>query len=497
MAKKRFVWDNFTGGLSPSSFRGAKGQYANGTSVYPLMPDATLPDTKGDYILFVEKLTEIGTTDVDQSNAITGFVVDPTNSNDMYAWAPAVGELYKISGVSGAPTITKPVDTGVTEDSGLAYYNGGIFYAKRSGNDVGRYDISGASNDVDYMSTIPSGGAQQNDTSGIPHPMHVHIDNQLYIGDGRWVNKLNQNDGTEVGIYTNKALDLPIDQQIACFESYEEILVIGTNSKNASSGVMRKGTPTVFFWDTFNDSYTSAVPVNVGQLMSLKYSNGYLVAFGNRGEILVYNGRSFDMIQRLQNFDAPIIGQHGVCVANNGLLVYGGTNIYYIDTDKNFSIHPTHTTPSKTSTQGAIAVRLGSTTLDQIYAATDLGLFQTDTSNTVYNGAYIQSIYYTSPRNIKIEGAHVYFTGGACPASNYSATLSVVDFAGNTNTVGAVSSTNHGGKQYIHFDGTKAGSSALNFIMHGGFAVKYTAGTITSQNPVKMIVIDFTEVDEY
>lgn len=496
MARKQIIWDDFSGGMSQNPFFGAKGQYANSEGINIDVNLTNIPDERGNYIYFGTNFSEIGASTVDQTSAITGFVHDPKTGSSAgtsvnYAYNDSVGELYKIVGItrSGA-TISKVNDTTTAETKGLAYYNDGIFYS--TGADIGRYgDLSGTPTaDDDWMSTVATSGAVQNDSTA-DHPMHVHKDNKLYIGDGRYVNAL------ETTTYTNQALDIPIDYSVVAMDSFGNDLLIAANL--AKSGFARKGPAKVFFWNTFDDSFYRVEDVHIEEIRTIKYINGNLLVFSSRGEILVWDNQSFRVIHRLSDREAPIAGQHGIDNYLGGLLVAGSTKIFYLDLDSGIKVHSYYSTPAISSTQGAISVVTDAVATDNIniYCGTDTGLFELNSTATADAGAFIQSLYFTTDKTIKIESAQIYMVGGV--TSGPDSLLQIIDLGGTATTIGTLTNANHANKRRINFDGMTDGSGTMPEVI-GGFAIKYKANSAFATGNVgaiKSIVVNFETAERY
>ena len=119
---------------------------------------------------------------------------------------------------------------------------------------VGRYDGVNGTIDDDFMSTVPTGSGDFDDTNyELPHPLEVGDDDVLYIGDGRYVHAYDGGQGTN-GTFFEEVLTLPAGYVITAFGRVTDYLVVFAYKSNFVSGSNSylQGTSKAFFWDYLN-----------------------------------------------------------------------------------------------------------------------------------------------------------------------------------------------------------------------------------------------------
>lgn len=266
--------DSILGGISPSIYKGRKDQFATSIGIDPDLPiepdSASIRKTGG-------VLTP--TSYVDFSGAaLTSYVnwlmTCPQNGN-LYAYL-ANGRFLSYDTSFVETNITGSPLTGGAGNGG-AYYNNYIYLAEDG--DVSRYGPLDNSpvivENVWTGATLGSKAALGNPTfpsaQGISypnHPMHVHVDNKLYVGDFETAANANQGRGKVHFIKTERGTDegdtnsgttenafyLPYSYVPIDIESWGNdlaVLAVPMHATGANATTVQ-GKAVLFLWDAIN-----------------------------------------------------------------------------------------------------------------------------------------------------------------------------------------------------------------------------------------------------
>lgn len=274
MADFRITIDSVLGGISPNPYLGMRNQYHAAIGVDPDRPIQTSGVTKTSGMLVPSQATDVSGAGL--SGYPVWIVTNPKGTTDeaIYVYA-SDGEFLSYSNAAGNTETVEGTPTSGA-GNGMAYYNNFIYLATPT--DISRYGpLDGTptlSNTVWTGATLGTQTALSNASyptqRGVTlpnHPLFVHIDNKLYVGDtvtanndnlGRgvvhWVRTKrssggvegNDNDGSTYG-----AFYLPFGYAPTAFASWGTDLVVAAipNSSNAS---IRMGNAKLFFWDAIN-----------------------------------------------------------------------------------------------------------------------------------------------------------------------------------------------------------------------------------------------------
>jgi len=321
MAKFTITIDNILEGIAPNLYKGRQGQFAASIGIDPDLP---LTDTgiKTSGVLVPSTYADFSSTGL--SGYPLWIITNPKNEL-LYAYA-SDGEFISYSATFGSETVIGVPTSGV--GNGAAYYNNFIYLATPT--NISRYgplsETAALTNTVWTGTTLGSQTAlgdiayPANRGVTLPnHPMHVHSDNKLYVGDfstaaeanrGRglihWIrttrgtNEGDTNDGT-----TRSAFVLPFGYAPTDIESWGNDLVIsaiylggentaGTNI--AANNTLISGRAALFFWDAVNAPSLPyrMVPLVDPSVTALLNHNGTLYIFSgnmNNGmRVSVYEG---------------------------------------------------------------------------------------------------------------------------------------------------------------------------------------------------------------
>lgn len=228
------------------------------------------------------------------STAPYAIITTPKNTN-IYALLMN-GRLISYNSSFGSETLISAIPSCTSDGTFGVYYNNYIYVGTTT--DISRYgplsDTPALTNSIWTGSTLGSQTALTNTSyprirgtvGRLPNrPMFVHGDNKLYMGDFKNGQGLihaikttkttyegDTNDGSAYNV-----LDLPFGYMPTCIGSLGNDLVIG--AIQTTDGTIAQGKASLFFWDTFNDSFYLQVPVPDPMVTALVNNNGYLYVF--------------------------------------------------------------------------------------------------------------------------------------------------------------------------------------------------------------------------
>ena len=268
--KFKITIDNVIGGISPSLYRGKAGQFNTSIGIDPDKPQQSGSTIKTSGVLMPSAYTDF------TGAALTGYAkwitTNPHDSN-IYVYA-SDGEFLSYNSAFGSETDIGTPTSGI--GNGMAYYNNFIYLATPT--DISRYgplDNSPSLANTFWTSTL-SLAALGNPTYPtqrqvlLPnHPMHVHNDNKLYIGDfetstssaneGRGkISYIRTNSGTDEGDTNDGSAEnvffLPPSYAPVDIESWGTDLVIAAipMSTVGINNTIAQGKAKLFFWDAVN-----------------------------------------------------------------------------------------------------------------------------------------------------------------------------------------------------------------------------------------------------
>ena len=297
----KVTFESILGGWSQTQYQGKKDTYQSSIAIDPDFPIGTDVRTSGMICPTVyEKFS---------STNVTGFpkwILSNIKDEYIYTYM-SDGKFVSYDNTLASETLIGTPTSGA--GNGGAYYNNYIYLATPT--DVSRYGPLSSSptlvNNAWTGSTLGSLTALTNTTypslRGTPipnHPMHVHVDNCLYVGDvsnGQGIiNKINTKKTTYEGDTNDgsayNALDLPFGYWPTDIESYGTDLVI--LAIQTSSVVLNQGRAALFFWDCVSDSFYRVVKIPDPIGTALLNNNGILYIFSgnavNGVRISYYSG---------------------------------------------------------------------------------------------------------------------------------------------------------------------------------------------------------------
>lgn len=302
MAIQNLQIENILEGWSTTDYFSSKGQYNSSLGVDPDYP-ATSSATKTSGVLVPTRYEKFSGTEL---TGYPNWIITNNKTSDSYVYT-STGLVHSFNSSIAMRTTdaaTAPASFPLTLTGGAgnggAYYNNYIYFAEAT--DISEYgpltDSGGAATSVAETENVWTGAkfgktALSNVTYpslqgiAIPnHPMHVHTDTSMYIGDtlaGQGViHRLNtkktthegDTNGTTVPSAYN-ALDLPFGYYPTDIESYgTDIVVAAIQTTNAT---INQGKAALFFWDPTNtDSFYRQIALPDPLVTAILNVNGIL-----------------------------------------------------------------------------------------------------------------------------------------------------------------------------------------------------------------------------
>ena len=322
---RRFVIDNFLGGLAPSIYVGN-----------PL--NQMDPDHSSGWELFASAqagLLQRGysskpITNVSLLQGTMHWMKNYNRSVGSFAYGLGtdvnliMNRLYRVDLSTDTMTNNAQFPHSISSSTGaqmngtgMEFYGGFLYYA--SGRYLGRYDMSLTFNDSFnvFLGTQALGDQ-------IDHPM-VQGGGKLFIGNSNF--SLNTPCIATVdssGAVNLAALDLSqIEQVIKAVEYNRNFLYIATTNNTAAN--TNSSDSFLFVWDGISGSWQEQFRFPEENFTALKFANGQLFCWGNRG-FYRFTGSGFELIYPING--GPSAG--GVGVHPNGIIYFrDGAGVIY------------------------------------------------------------------------------------------------------------------------------------------------------------------------
>lgn len=279
--KSTITIDSIDGGWTDAQYVASQSTYDSSVAIDPDFAIGSQIKTSGAIIPVVyEKFS---------STNVSGYpkwLITDIKDELLYAYM-SDGKFVSYSNTLGSETLVGTPTSGA--GNGAAYYNNYIYLATPT--DISRYGP--ISNSPSLANTVWTSTwsltALTNTTypslRGTPipnHPMHLHVDNYLYVGDvvaGQGVihkiktKKTTYEGDTNDGSAFN-SLDLPFGYYPTDIESYgTDVAIIAIKT---SSTVLNQGKSMLFLWDGTSDSYYRATPLPDPLATAMLNHNGIL-----------------------------------------------------------------------------------------------------------------------------------------------------------------------------------------------------------------------------
>ena len=210
---------------------------------------------------------------------INWLAQDPDTGN-IYALF-SDGSLYKRAGSGGSWSEMTGYGTSLDQGNGLGVFNGYLYKARNGILD--RLNISTFvwSNDWAFFTSQPN-------ITSVTHPMKRGQDNSLYIGDGKYISKVDSS-----GVFSAQALDLPQGYQIKAIDELGRYLAILAKEQNASQVA-------IFPWNRVASSFIDPVFLRETSATSLlSTDNNLLIQAGSQSNVYSTNLSSYSEAARI------------------------------------------------------------------------------------------------------------------------------------------------------------------------------------------------------
>lgn len=349
MASFSIKIESALGGIAPTLFQGRKDQFMTSLGVDPDYPIDISSGVKTSGAIVP---TSYGKFSSSGMTAQSNWLVTCPQGDSLYSYLSDGNFLVYDSTLSSEIVLGKPTSGA---GNGAAYYNNYVYTATPT--DISRFGPLDAAGPA-FANTFWTGtlGKTQMQNSSYPgtypnHPMHVHNDGSLYIGDydsgsataayrgNGLIHQIKTQFGGGISgsadngsVYA--ALILPPGMMPVDIESFGTDLVIAAISAG-NSGTFQQGKGYLFFWDTINrpgvvGGWYRAVPLPDPTVTALLNSNGKLHIFsGNNNagvRVSTYTGDyTTDQIAFFEEGNPP---PAGAVDAIGDRIIWGATTTY-------------------------------------------------------------------------------------------------------------------------------------------------------------------------
>ncbi len=166
-----------------------------------------------------------------------------------------------------------------------------VSWTDNTDGDVGQY--TGTTGTANYYTSL-GGQALSN---GIPHPLFVNLDRNIYIGDGQYLHKFNPSAAT----FSDKVLTLPPYYTVQQMAQYQNFIAIVAWQKNGNAeDPNTKGNTQLFLWDAIATSWNFQYDLQDFFVSNVFWdgSNLYAITFGRNNTVKLkqFTGQGFDIL---------------------------------------------------------------------------------------------------------------------------------------------------------------------------------------------------------
>jgi hypothetical protein len=341
MALRKYQITSIDGGIAQSVLGDASNTYLQAVGIDPDLPAvASGLTTRTSGVIVPSTYVKFSGTEID---GIPYWIITQPKSDHSFVYTSA-GKLHSFNAditmrATDEAGTAFPIAITGGAGNGAAYYNNFLYLAE--GTEISQYGGLDQGASIVQTPNVWQGAkfsmatALTNSTYpimtalslSIPnHPMHVHGDNALYVGDvlptgagansGRGCLHKIKTKRTTIDGDTNdgsvyNAIDLPYGYWPADIESYgTDIVIAAFQCKNEK---VNQGRAELFFWDTFSDSFYNRVTLPDPLVTALYNKNGYLYVFSGNSQagarVSVYSGgRTVDLVAYFEEGISPFAG---------------------------------------------------------------------------------------------------------------------------------------------------------------------------------------------
>lgn len=510
MALKEFQITSILGGQSPLRHGAGKGQFLLSLSVDP---EVQL-DGAADGFIIPTAVTKFSSTGL--SGAPMWIETNPTDSL-VYVYADD-GELISYDNSLASETVIGTPTNG--SGNGMAFINDHLIIP--TDDDIAVYGPLSSSPTIDSTwGTVTGGLTALIDTTypsirSVAYPNHMafrHSDGFVYVCN------FHDNQGfiDRVGITAAGAnngslsdvLDLPVDVRPFVISNYGTDLAIA-GSVVGTTAQLRKGTSTLFLWDTFEDSFWREVPIPSAMVTAMLNINGRLYIWGaganNGWQLYVYDGG--ETIEELYDSSVGSSPFAGAVDSQNGRIFWGSFDTRQTDIACVYAwgyqgsalpkraLHNVLTPAGLAATSIVSAVKCVDNLTSKEYpifghrdSTPSYGLSRYSESGT-QNGVFRSESFIVGKR-FKIRELRVPITGAVASGLVNKPTI-VFDNGASTITLTEINNTNFSGATEVHYKAMEIDALGSGVIGRNDFYVQFQfdAGTVNKgvALPVSILV---------
>lgn len=406
MRKPLITIEDLSGGASLSPV-GSRNQFMRGGNVDPFSKRRMITQTPA-----FSSITYSASADINEN--IYSMVSTVTDGNCYFGATNA--KIFKLSAADTIGLEHTSAQTGTIVS--MKEYKGYLYFAQNT--TLGRYDLSATWTDSWQSSNIQSSTYK---------PMEVAADNNLWIGNGRYIAKW---DGTT---FTYNALDLAAGWQVRSLTNFGVgYLAIGANFENSGISTSCK----ILLWDRLSSSWNSEIEIPENKILATYYKAGYLwviagtnptiyvVSVGSSYATKVYQFFNNDITQPAEVYPNAITYNSGriwfgISLLSSSTVPYTPAAVYSFEANPSkFNIN---TEVIQSLTSGTISTTAIGTlnssyvaSIAPIFYAYDFGSLEGLSvqyySTVPYGNSYIETIEYKAPygKKIYIDGFGADFT---------------------------------------------------------------------------------------
>lgn len=161
---------------------------------------------------------------------------------------------FSTSSILGSHLIDKAAVTG-EDGEDVVQYGSNVYYTYNhsgSAGDIGKADTGFAGYDDDWGSTVPSGAATLDGSTGVGHQLKVGGNDVMYFANGRYIGSY---DGTTL---QTQALDLSTGSVVASIAWLNDRLWIAANKPSTTQSNV-KTEASIYVWNGTTDSWDSSI----------------------------------------------------------------------------------------------------------------------------------------------------------------------------------------------------------------------------------------------
>lgn len=350
--KKKFTIETISGGISQTYYEQSLDTFSGSLGIDPdLNPSSAIPKTSG--VIMPSQYSKFSASYLDDAPM---WIVSQPKTVNSYVYS-LDGKLNSFDGdiamrATDEAGTAFPITITGGAGNGAVYYNNFLYLAEDA--DISQYGGLDQGASIAVTANVWTGAkfgktALTNTTypsirgSEMPnHPMHLHTDNSVYIGDVLPTSGTTSGQGCLHRLKTNRTtidgdtndnsaynvLDLPYGFYPTDIESFGTDLIIAAIQTTSNS--INQGRSCLFLWDTVSDTFYKQIWLPDPLVTALKTANGITYVFSGNADsgarISAYLGG--EGVQELLFSDEGVSPFAGAVDAYGDRLVFGAFTTY-------------------------------------------------------------------------------------------------------------------------------------------------------------------------